>query len=257
MSSSNASQTPALPLFYNRIEMLNFSEHGGFGVRNTAADALNFGYARGAIAVPVTLGELAIAARHFPVIFAADATAMPLAVLGLEAGKNLFVDKNGHWRPGTYVPAYVRRYPFITVNGPEGRQLLGADTSSPRISSRPGEGIVPLFDSAGGPTELARGILNFCETFAREYAQTQAFVADLNARGLLVDRSADLRFPDGTPHRVDGFRVVDENALRALPDDVVVDWHKRGLLALITLHLSSQVGWQPLVDLAVSQRRPN
>lgn len=257
MSKATDTAAPPLPLFYNRVEMLNLTDHGRLGVRNTAADALNFGYARGAVAVPVTLAEFAFAARHYPIVFSADAAGMPLAVLGLEAGRNLFVDPDGQWRQGTYVPAYVRRYPFIGVNGPEGRQLLGVDPTSPRISKKPGEGVVPLFDEAGGPTELAKGVLGFCETFARDYALTQAFAADLAERGLLVDRSADVRFPDGSPHRVDGFRVVDENAVRALPDDVVVDWHKRGLLALITLHLASQTGWQPIVDLASILHRAN
>ena len=38
----------------------------------------------------------------------------PCAVLGLNTGENLFVDKHGNWRDGVYIPAYIRRYPFLT-----------------------------------------------------------------------------------------------------------------------------------------------
>src|SRR3546814_5411689 len=101
--------------------------------------------------VPLVVGELAAAARCYPIVFAAGDA--PIALLGLER-INLFVD-GGRWADDSYVPAYVRRYPFgfiATVN-PEGFALAIA-TISERLVQACAEGAA-LFDD-GMPTELTR-----------------------------------------------------------------------------------------------------
>ena len=58
-----------------------------------------------------------------------------------------------------------------------------------------------------------------------------------------------MQLPGGENYTLNGFRIVDEKVLRALPDATVVDWHGKGWLALISLHLASQNNWQKLLEL--------
>ncbi|MFE1599975.1 SapC family protein [Methylobacterium sp. ID0610] len=243
----------ALPPFYGAPTLLRFPEHRTLGLRPSRS----FRFAAGAAAIPLTAGEFAVAGRHYPIVFASDAGAMPLAVTGLAAGRNLFVTAEGGWSPGRYVPAYLRRYPFIGIaveNG--GPSMLGIDGTSDLISLDAAEDEAdPLFDETGGPTESARAAMAFCDEFARDHAATQTFAAALVEHGLLAEKAAQVRLADtgaadASQLRVEGFRTVDETAFRALPAAVVNEFHDRGWLDLVVLHLASQLSWQVLLDAA-------
>jgi hypothetical protein len=47
-----------------------------------------------------------------------------------------------------------------------------------------------------------------------------------------------------------GFDVVDEAKFNALPDELFLDWRRRGWVHLIYCHLMSMGNWARLVDLA-------
>src|SRR5437773_2591744 len=98
----------ALPLFYRRPRVLQPALHGSLSLK----DGPDLGYAKQANAVPLLAAEMAAACRHLPIVFTDGINPQPVAVLGLREQQNLFVDAQGHWLPGAYVPAYVRRYPF-------------------------------------------------------------------------------------------------------------------------------------------------
>ena len=251
--------TPAgLPLFYRSPMLLRAHEHAGFGLRR-AAEA---GFAAGAVAIPVVAGEFAAAGRHYPIVFASGEAAMPLVVTGVAAGRNLFVDTAGHWRAGTYVPGYVRRYPFIGMADQEGGPLmLGIDSTSDRLSTNARrDGADPFFEADGQPAEAGRAAIAFCEAYALEHERTRAFAAALEANGLLVEKSLRIEYAnpvsgtDAAPAaaaataEVNGFRLVDETAFRALSGDTLATFHANGWLDLIALHLASQLSWQALVD---------
>lgn len=265
-------QTPAsagLPPLYSPPTVLRFPEHRGIGLRQETG----FDFAAGTAAIPLTLPEFAAAGRSYPIVFAADAAALPLALTGLKAGRNLFVAEDGSWRTGSYVPAYLRRYPFIAVEAQAGGpRMLGLDTTSPLVSTDAArDGAEALFDAEGRPTERASAAMQLCEAYALEYEATQAFSAALVEHGLLVARTAELRLAgqggqsdDGadapasseaaTPDAVvTGFQVVDEAAFRALPGTVVAQFHERGWLAPLVLHLASQLSWQVLLDGTATQ----
>src|SRR5678815_4155353 len=80
-------------------------------------------------AIPISAGEFPAAMRDYPIVFvrrSGDFDYTPMIILGLREGQNLFVMGDGKWDRRTYVPAYVRRYPFCLVatdhsagNGPE------------------------------------------------------------------------------------------------------------------------------------------
>ncbi|MBW7950905.1 MAG: SapC family protein [Pseudorhodoplanes sp.] len=210
----------------------------------------SYRFAASAVAVPLNVSEFALAARCYPIVFADSEEMLPLAVTGLSGLSNLFVDAAGRWSDGAYVPAYVRRYPFLPVTAP-GSDALMLAIDRPHLVERSGDlpedGPGRLFDG-GRASPLAERALAFCERYHRDHLRTAAFAAALRERDLLDARRADIRLPDRPQFRVDGFRMIDRAKLRALPDALLGDWFRKGWLDLAALAEASQANWQALLD---------
>lgn len=231
--STNAADAPAatLPLFYRKPAVLHSEAHADWRL----ADG-DMAFAARTAYVPIVVGEIAEASRSYPVVFAGDGM-LPVVILGFSEGENLFVDQHA-WDSEHYVPAYVRRYPFGFVSIPDsGRFALVLDTASERLVREPGQG-APLFEG-NAPSQLTRQALQFCEAYQAEFEGTQAFVAALQDQHLLVDKRVDAALADGKRYALDGFRVIDAERLRDLDPELIVDWHRKGWLALVNLHLAS------------------
>ncbi len=126
MSSAEAGAgAPASLLFYQRPEVLHPQLHQALHLKREG----NFGFAKATNAVAITSTEFVAAMRNYPIVFSIKES-HPLVVLGLEQ-ENLFVDASGNWLDGRYVPAYIRRYPFVFIAHPDGKQfVLGIDKAS-------------------------------------------------------------------------------------------------------------------------------
>ena len=244
--------TAALPLFYSAPMLLRFQDHANYGIRKGG----DLRFTAAATAIPLTTSEFAAAGRNYPIVFSSDDLAAPLAVTGINVGRNLFVSPEGSWRAGYYIPAYVRRYPFISVEiEAAGPKMLGIDSSSEHLSANAAaDGADPLFDAQGGPTERARAAMAFCEAYAVEHDRTRAFSQALLDHNLLVAKTAEVTYADTGKAVVTGFRVVDDEAFAALPEKTVLDFHAKGWLASIILHQASRLGWGGLVDSAAVER---
>lgn len=241
-----------LPLFYRKPTLLRSDAHAGFGLRRDATAS----FASSATAIPIVASEFAAAGRQYPIVFTSDDAAMPVIVTGIEAGKNLFVEADGRWKQGFYVPAYIRRYPFIGITmSSEERIMLGFDEQSDSITETASEiDAIPLFDEAGNPTDTSQRAIDLCENYAVEHRQIKGLGAALLEHNLLVERSAQIRRnDDDIVAQINSFRVVDEAAARALPQDVVLEFHAKGWLHLVILHLASQLSWQSVISAASPQ----
>lgn len=246
-ANAAANDAAALPLFYKNPVLLNFKAHSKSGL----ISAGRFDFAREANAVPLCMGEFMPAIRHYPIVFADTGPATPLAVLGITEGSNLFVDDQGAWQAGYYQPGYIRRYPFIATQTPDQTaQLLAIDAASDRfVEDVDGhDSASRLFDDAGAATPVARSVMDLCLALHDDHLKTTAFAAALDEAKLLVPNRAVMQLVNGSHYTLDGFRIVDEKALRALPAETIADWHAKGWLDLITLHLASQRNWQLLLD---------
>ncbi|UBS33753.1 SapC family protein [Altererythrobacter sp. N1] len=248
--AGQAAKAHSRPLFYKEPQLLHSQVHSQWRLKDgDAAFAAETPY------VPILVGEFAAAARNYPIVFAGD-DAQPLAVLGLET-RNLFV-KDGAWREDSYVPAYVRRYPFafVATSDPDGF-ALAIDAGSQRVADGGEEGI-PLFEN-GGPSDVTQKALEFCGAFQNDIAATRAFADALKAQDLLIDRRADATLPDGRKLGLDGFRVIDAETLSKLPDEIVLEWHNNGYLAWAYFHLASLDRFQSLLRLQadMSQSHPD
>ena len=239
-------EAPPLPLFYRALQPLNAALHADWRLKNG-----DIAFAAETPFVPVVAGELAAAATRYPIVFASD-SAQPVAVLGLERS-NWFV-ADGRWAPDCYVPAYVRRYPFAFIaTANPGGFALAIDSAADRVAQHGSEGVA-LFADDRQPSELTREALAFCDAFQIDAAATRAFTDALKAQKLLIDRRADATLPDGRTLGLEGFQVVDAEAFGALADEVVLDWHRKGWLALVHFHLASLARFNALLDRQAGRR---
>jgi len=234
-----------LPVFYSRPELLAPDAHGALSLSRK----VDYGFSRHTNAVPINGVELALVQRHYPIVFSNEPVPYPLALIGLRNDENLFVGADGAWAADTYIPAYVRRYPFIFVQSPgEMKFALGIDTASPQLV---GNAENPLFKN-GAPTELTNNALKFCNAFQMEHEQTKPFAAALKESGLFVSRNADLQLPNGQKMSFGPINVIDEDKFAALPAAQLETWQRRGWLGFIYAHLFSFANWSTLLGRAKS-----
>lgn len=193
-------------------------------------------FAREANLIPALIDEFVPALGHLPVAFLPSAGA-PSAVFvtGLAPGSNAFVSEDGHWRVA-YVPAYLRRYPFIIgeVQGQE--PVLCIDDSYEGLGKKSGE----RFFSKDGRSEppLTRA-LEFAQSYRAAAERTEAFSARLRELELFRSVTLDAKDQAGGRTSVHGLMVVDEEALAALPDEAALSLHRAGYLRAIHAHLFS------------------
>ena len=207
-----------------------------------------FSFASGFHIAYVTLQEFARAASIFPIVFLEDKEQdefRPVAMLGLNAGENLFVGKDGAWRAGAYVPAYVRRYPFALAKSEQaGNFTLCVDLASPRLGPKGGQ---PLFDGANA-SELTKSAMQFCIAFEQELEATRRIMEAVHAAELLVPNQATVTRPTGSSLSLTDFLVVDEAKLGALSDEAFGKLRAAGALPLIYGHLASRAVWPALLQ---------
>ena len=232
-----ASAAPAaqLPLFYNKLEPLSSNVHSDFKTRS--ADAAPF--LTKAHAVPITAEEFISAQRFYPIVFSVGENPVPLALMGLNEGVNVFVDEAGKLIGDTYVPAYVRRYPFMLARlQPNSEELSLCFDPSSELVGKDGDG-EPLF-ADGKPSERTNAILKFCEEFELSAQRTGALMKELKEAELLIDGEVAIQPPGAEqPFIYRGFQMIDEAKVRELRGDTLRKMNQSGMLALIFAHLFS------------------
>ena len=233
---ASAPQQPQLPLFYNDLMPLNSQDHRSYRTRSVDKAP----WLAKAHALPVTVDEFVQAQRNYPIIFSAGDNPLPLVLMGLNEGVNTFVDDDGKMTDPVYLPAYIRRYPFMLARlRPDSDELsLCFDPTSDAIGEfSEGE---TLFDDSGQTTDATKRILEFCQHFEQAAQRTQAFLDELKKADLLMDGEVSIQ-QDGheQPFIYRGFRMVDQEKLRATSKDKLEEWSKNGLLPLIHAHLFS------------------
>lgn len=241
-----AEPSPALPLFFREIVPLDPRLHGELRLERWQ----DYRFARETNAIPIALHEVAAAAIDYPIVFGGPGQAVLLAIVGYRERENLFVDLAGQWQRGTYIPAYVRNYPFAFILAPDGKTLvLGFDPQANCF----GKGGAPVFADAQ-PTQQLNDAAELCRTLYQSLRETGALCAELENRGLLVENSAVIDFKQGGQAVLRGFRVIDAEKFNALDDAVFLEWRKRGWLGAIYAHFNSAARWARIVDLAAIAR---
>jgi len=239
-------------LFYKNPEPLDAAQHGGLGVNPAEKPYAFVGQTN---IVPLTVTEFAAAALSYPVIFTGE-NRQPVVVMGLRQGENLYVSDAGDFRPDAYIPAYVRRYPFVFADDKQNQRLILCIDRGAAIVSEGGEN--PLFVD-GQPSDYTNMAMDFCNNFEQERLRTEGFVKLLTDLDLLETRDATFtpRNPDGTPgapQKLAEYYAVSEDKLRALPAEKLAELRDNGALGQIYAHLVSLLGWDRLIALAFQRQ---
>ncbi|MFV3073846.1 SapC family protein [Niveispirillum fermenti] len=232
---------PQMPLLYNNPVPVSAERHANVKVKRNRS----FEYAANIHAIPVLAEEMPQLQNFYPLVFGPGPNAGVMALSGLRAGENLFVDKDGAWAKNVQVPAYIGRYPFLLVEMPEDKRLILIMEEDARLVGPDGD--MPLFENGKG-TKDGEDILNYCVAFNNSARQTQLFCDEVQKLDLLVDQRAEVVTPDGKRLSLSGFRIIDEAKFNALPDEVFLEWRKRNWIGLVYAHFVSLGRWQNLVD---------
>jgi hypothetical protein len=242
-------------LFYKDPQPLSAENHGGLGVRQIAEP---FAFLRAAHAVPVTVTEFGVAAASYPIIFVGDERT-PVAVMGVRQGQNLFVDQNGYVFEDYYIPAFVRRYPFVfAADESSDRLLLCVDRAAPMVSNQPD---VPFFEN-GQPSKFTTDAIEFCKEFERQRRATTDFAKIVASMDLFEQKTVTFTPRDsqgreaGPPQKVADYWAISEERLNALPAEKYVELRNNGALGACYAHLVSLLNWSKVVNRAVRTPPP-
>jgi hypothetical protein len=239
-------------LLYSRPEPLNPEIHGKLGVKRLDNP---FSFAAGAHLVPLTVTEFQPASLCYPIIFVGDEHT-PVVVMGLKEGENLFISATGAQEVEAYMPAYIRRYPFVFANDESTeRMILCIDRGAAILDENGGD--VPLFDGLE-PTEFTKGAMDFCREFETERRRTDDFVKLLRDADLFEIKQAMFtpRLPDGSagePQMLAEYFAVSEEKLAKLPKDKVLELFENGALMQIYSSLVSLLNWERLLSRALAR----
>lgn len=227
-------------IFYERPVPLNRDAHKNLRLKGVPTSK----FAMKTHSVPLTGTEFGLAARDMMVLFAGNSVddCGPIALLGLRENENLFIDEAGRWAEDTYVPAFVRRYPFVLAERPPG-QAEGEDYTVFLDEGYEGFNVTEgerLFNEDGSDSELLGNAVKFLSEFQQNIVNTRHFVARLNQHGLLEPRNIRLqKGQDGNAINLQGLFVVNEEKLRGLDEKTAIEFARDGVFGWVYAHLLS------------------
>jgi hypothetical protein len=239
----------AAVMFYEKPVLLNREAHKAKKI----APSGSFAFAGKANSLYMAGVEFIEACKEYPIVFTqvGQGKIVPVAMLGLREGENLFVGADGKWSAG-YVPAFVRRYPFVLAEL-EGQQMgVCIDEGYAGLNEKDGEA---LFDNKGNNTPFLQNALDFLNRYQVEYMRTERFCQRLKDMGLLMEMNAKADLFDGTSFMVNGLMVVDERKLLQLTDAQALELYRSGELSWIYAHLVSLSNLNRLVDKLADSKR--
>jgi hypothetical protein len=231
----------SLPL-YGEPQAINSVTHRDVGVIIGPGD---FQFAAKTPIIQLTVDEFERASLDYPIVFFGT-DRQPYAVTGLEAERNLFVAE-GIYRGDAYVPAYLRRYPFVFARD-EGSDalILCLDHESDRVAKAGERGALPLFEG-DEPTAVTRQALEFCENYEAAQNRTRALIDLLVESDLLEAKKAHYTAPgESEPTLLLEYLAIERARLEALDSERFLRLRAAGALPAIYAQIASQAKWEAL-----------
>src|SRR5262245_38924612 len=186
-------------LIYETAVPVTSGRHGKCSV-----EVADYNFSRSVNAVPLVAAEFPDAAAEYAIVFAGEGDVhMPVAILGAREKENLYLSAEGGWQ-GRYIPAFVRRYPFVFSNGKEpNTYTLCVDEAYQGLNYR-GRG-QPLFTEEGRPSSFVESVLGFLQEYTAQASRTQAFCKRLDELQLLEPKQVQFTLPTGEKMSLKGF----------------------------------------------------
>jgi hypothetical protein len=216
--------------------------------KNSSVEAVpGYGFSAGINAVPLMAVEFLRAATEYAIVFTPNGDEVaPAVVLGIKGDQNLYLGDDAKWK-AKYIPAFIRRYPFVFSTGADRQMLtLCIDESYPGINTE-GRG-QRLFGDDGKPTPYVDAVLKFLQEYQAQYERTRIFCKRVKELGLLEPMQAQVVTPQNNKLTLSGFLGVNRNKLRALEGEALTKLVKTDELELLYLHLYSLRNFDDVKD---------
>lgn len=221
-------------LIYESVIPLSASRHRACGVEMTR----NYGFSSKVNSVPLMAVEFPNAASEYAIVFAGTKeNVMPAVILGMRDGENLFLSEDTKW-DAKYVPAFVRRYPFVFSTSGDGERFVLCIDEAYSGFNREGRG-QKLFGDDNKPTQYVQNILTFVQEYQAQFNRTQAFCRKVRELDLLEPMQAQVELTTGEKLSLAGFMAVSREKLKALSGEKLAELAKTDELELLYLHLQS------------------
>jgi len=252
-----------LPLFYRELAAFDINTHGKMHLPDSLPD---YKFAAQTNIIPLLVHEAGLASRHYPLVFipgSEGGAPVLAAMVGVGDNVNCFVDAEGKWLDGAYIPAWVRRYPFFAVREEEGKDpLLAIDPAAEWLQQDEGE---TLTTESGEPSQRLERVLAFQREFQLFAERTEAITMALQEAGVLEEGAMRIDPPRGASEgdkgeaggrQINGFMLVNEGKLKALSDEALLKLHQADALGLAYIQLISMASLPNLVRQVAVQAAP-
>lgn len=227
-------------LIYKTAVPVSRARHAGWSVESGP----NYAFSAAVNSVPLMAVEFPQAAAEYAIVFTGTDEIMPAVILGIRGNENLFLTNETEW-DAKYIPAFVRRYPFVFSRTAD-RFLLCVDEEFPGVN-QDGRGQA-LFDADGNPTPYTDNVLKFLQEYQTQFLRTQRFCARIRELDLLEPMQAQVTADDGRRMSLGGFMAISREKMKALPPDKLSELAQTDELELMYLHLQSMRNFQGLRD---------
>lgn len=235
--------------FYEQIAPVSTQRHQNWCIEKQP----DYAYASHSNAVPLTAAEFAAAALEYSIVFLPNEDSYtPVALLGLNAEENLYLEDGHQWK-ARYIPAFVRRYPFVFARSEDGSTYTLCIDEKFQGCNQEGRGEA-LFDVSGAGTDYLNAMMQFVTSYQQQITKTNAFCEKLKDLNLLEEMKATFQLPSGEKAQVMGFMAVDRDKLAQLPPDTLAELTHNGALELIYAHLLSMRNFAELMELRTRQQ---
>ncbi len=229
-------------LIYEKAVPVTRNKHGEVSIKA----GNDYGFAKNVNSVPLMASEFESSCAEYAIVFSGEGKdVMPVVLLGIRDQENLYIDENGGWN-AKYIPAFVRRYPFVFSTGDKSNFTLCLDEDFPGVNRR---GIGErLFDAEGERTQYLQSVLGFLQAYQAQFEATRAFCKRLADLNLLEGMQAQFALRSGQRMTLGGFMTVSRDRLKALPGEALARLAASGDLDLIYAHLHSQRNFTPTAE---------
>jgi len=199
--------------------------------------APDYDFSRETNSVPLMAVEFPHAAPEYPVVFAgAGEEVMPAVILGMRGNENLYL-AHGKWS-AKYIPAFVRRYPFVFSTLDEGKSFVLCVDEAFAGFNRQGRG-QRLFGEDGKPTPYVDNVLKFLQEYQAQFNRTKEFCRKAKELDLLEPMQAQIDMVSGERLSLRGFWAVNRAKLKALSGEKLAELAKTDELELLYVHVQS------------------
>ena len=235
-------------LFYQNVVPVSVQRHANWSVQRSD----DYRFAEGVNSVPLTAVEIPHAAREYTVVFQGQGVPTPVALLGIEKGQNIYLGDDGGWA-ARYLPAFIRRYPFLFALSQDGKTLTLCVDESFSGCNQEGRGDA-FFDEKGERTPYLTSVLEFLQDYQSQFGRTELYCKKLQDLGLLEAMEAKFSVGQDEERTLSGFHAIKRDRLKALSGDKLADLAKTDELELSYAHLSSMNNFSGMLERVAAAR---